>query len=121
MRDYQVYLEDILNSMNRIAEYTADLTFNQFIKNQKTVDAVERNLEIIGEATKYIPEKVRKEYPQVPWKEMAGMRDKLIHGYFGVNLEVIWKTSKDRLPAVKPLVEKALRKMDAKTKSDNSR
>jgi uncharacterized protein with HEPN domain len=75
-----------------------------------------RNFEIIGEATKHIPEKVTKEYPNVPWKDMAGMRDKLIHGYFGVNLEVIWKTVKERLPKVKPLVEEVLAEAKEETK-----
>ena len=112
MRDIQVYVEDIIEAINNIEKYTRGLTYETFAKDKKTVDAVIRNFEIIGEATKYIPGKIRKEYPQVPWKDMAGMRDKLIHGYFGIKLDVIWKTIKERLPAVKFLMEEALRKME---------
>jgi len=112
VRDFQTYVEDIVDAMNSIEEYTKGLTYDAFAKDKKTVDAVIRNFEIIGEATKYIPGKIRKEYPQVPWKDMAGMRDKLIHRYFGVKLDVVWKTIKERLPVVKPLVEEALRKME---------
>jgi uncharacterized protein with HEPN domain len=101
LRDFQVYFEDILDAIDSIETYTKALTYDGFVGDKKTVDAVIRNFEIIGEATKQIPLAIRKEYPNVPWKEMAGMRDKLIHGYFGVQLEVVWKTIKDRLPAVK--------------------
>jgi len=117
VRDFQTYVEDIIDAMKRIEEYTKGMTYDAFAKDKKTVDAVIRNFEIIGEATKHIPEKIRKEYPKVPWKDMAGMRDKLIHGYFGIKFDVVWKTVKERLPVVKPLVEEALKKMEEKTNS----
>ncbi|MGD6806238.1 MAG: HepT-like ribonuclease domain-containing protein [Candidatus Bathyarchaeia archaeon] len=113
MRDSQVYLEDILDAINSIETYTKGLTYADFVSDRKTVDAVIRNFEIIGEATKHVPLAIRREYPNVPWKDMAGMRDKLIHGYFGVHLEVIWKTVKERLPALRVLVVEALTKMKA--------
>jgi len=107
-RDYRVYIDDILEAIKRIKKYTDELTFDKFTQDIKTIDAVIRNFEIIGEATKHITDEVRKEYPDVPWKVMAGMRDKLIHEYFGVKLEVVWETIKRRLPEVKPLIEEVL-------------
>lgn len=100
MRDFQVYLEDIIDAVDSIEEYTSELTYEAFVKDKKTVDAVVRNFEIIGEASKNIPEKVRMEYPSVPWRDMAGMRDRLIHGYFGLTLSPT-KVGRFLLPRLK--------------------
>lgn len=76
-----------------------------FQKNSLVEDAVVRNFEIIGEASKHIPEEIKSQYPDIPWKEMAGMRDKIIHEYFGIDLEIVWKTVNIRLPQLRPLLK----------------
>ena len=111
-RDIRVYLDDILDAIASILEYTRRLSFDEFSKDRKTVDAVIRNLEVLGEAAKKIPQNVRRKHSEVPWKEMAGMRDVLIHEYFGVKLDVVWKTVKERLPELRLLIEEILRTMN---------
>lgn len=86
-------LSDIQEAIRRIRTYTHEMTYKEFLEDTRTQDAVIRNLEIIGEATKKLSMELRNRYPNVPWKEMAGARDRLIHNYFGVDLEVVWKIS----------------------------
>ena len=105
-REFGDYILDIINAMNKGMDFIDSMKREEFIRDEKTVFAVIRAIEIIGEAVKYIPEDVKKEYPKIPWKEIAGMRDKLIHAYFGVNLVRVWKTVKEEIPALKPLFEK---------------
>ncbi len=83
-RDYRFYLDDMLEAIGKIEKYTEGLSYEQFRIDDKTTDAVIMNFAIIGEAAKQIPLKITKKYPEVPWKEMAGMRDKLVHEYFGI-------------------------------------
>lgn len=115
-RDPRVYIDDILEALQRIESYTAGLNFDTFSQDSKTIDAAVRNFEIIGEAAKKIPEETKKKYSQVPWKTMSGMRDKLIHEYFGVNLKVLWRTIKEDLPPLKPVIEGVLRELDEELK-----
>ena len=109
-RDYRVYLDDILDSINKIERYTKRISQKKFYKDTKTFDAVVRNLEIIGEAIKKAPDGVRSKHPDVEWKKIAGLRDILIHEYFGVDLEIIWDIVKNKLPGLKPQIRKILRK-----------
>lgn len=109
-RDYSVYIDDILEAIEKIEKYAGEFSFDEFSKDWKTIDAVVRNLEIIGEVAKYVSKEIRERYPVVPWKEMAGMRDKLIHEYFGVDIEVVWRTIKKRLPNVKILLDQEYKK-----------
>lgn len=107
-REYLDYVEDILNAMNDAVAFTEGMDYAEFMKNKKTAYAVVRALEIIGEAVKKIPKSVKTHHPEVPWKEMAGMRDKLIHEYFGVSFKVVWETVKRDIPTLKPHFDKIL-------------
>lgn len=102
MRDSKLYLKDILDAMDSIELFVEGMNFEEFKKDDKTSSAVIRKFEIIGEATKYLPEDIKKGYPDIPWREMAGMRDKLIHFYFGIKYELVWRTIKDVIPQIKP-------------------
>jgi uncharacterized protein with HEPN domain len=106
-RDYIFYIDDIIEAIGKIEKYIKELTFDEFDRDSKVVDAVIRNFEIIGEASKNMPTEVKKRYSDIPWKIMAGMRNKLIHEYFGINKKVLWKTIKEDLAGVKPLIAKA--------------
>ena len=107
-RDSKLYIKDILESINAIEKFVRGMSFDEFAKDDKTSSAVIRKFEIIGEATKNVPEEVRKKFPNIPWKEMAGFRDKLIHFYFGIKYELVWNTIKIELPRLRPELEKVL-------------
>lgn len=107
-KDYKLYLKDIAEAIESIEQFVKGITFDDFVKDDKTTSAVIRKFEIIGEAAKQIPDEIRQEYPTIPWKEMAGMRDRLIHFYSGVDYKLVWDTIKNRLPQVKPLIKKIL-------------
>jgi uncharacterized protein with HEPN domain len=99
------YVDDIIEAMNDAESFVKDIDFDVFVKDRKTVYAVNRALEIIGEAVKQIPARVRTCYPDIPWRDMAGMRDKVIHEYFGVDLKRVWSTVKNDIPRLKPMFE----------------
>lgn len=110
LRDYKVYLEDILEGLSKIKRYTAGIHLDEILRDEKTFDAVIRNLEIIGEAVKHLPDQVRNENPEIDWKSIAGLRDILIHEYFGVDPEIILDVVKNKLPFLEKQVKKILEK-----------
>ncbi len=97
-RNYTMYLQDILVAMTRIAEYLEGYTFDQFKKDYKTVDAVIRNFEIIGEASRKLPDHIKDNNPDLPWDEMYLLRNKVSHEYFGIDYEIIWDVCINHLP-----------------------
>ena len=111
MRDYSLYLQDIFDAMRAIEKFVEEMSFEEFRQDDKTSSAVIRKFEIIGEAAKQIPEEIRNKYPVIPWKEMAGMRDRLIHFYFGIKYDLVWHTIKDVIPQVKPAIQEILKSL----------
>ncbi len=108
-RSYLMFLEDIIESIEKIEIYIHDLPYNAFIEDCKTVDAVVRNLEIIGEASKRIPDTIKENLKEVPWHRMTGLRNLIAHEYFGIDLNIIWKIIKENLPEVTPSLKKLLK------------
>jgi len=111
-RDYRDYLQDILDSITDIENFIRGMSFEDFKRDRKTINAVVRSIEVIGEATKKIPKTLKDKHREVPWKKMSGMRDKLIHEYFGVDVEILWKTAKDDIPPLKQLVQNILKSLE---------
>ena len=111
MRDPELYLKDILDAMDAIEKFVEGMEFDEFKRDDKTSSAVIRKFEIIGEATKNVQGWLKQIQPNIPWREMAGMRDKLIHFYFGIKYDLVWHTIKDVIPDVKPLIQKILKSL----------
>lgn len=107
-RDYRLYLDDIETSAEKILNYTKDLEFDEFTQDTKTFDAVVLNLEIIGEAAKHMPDAVRTKYPQIDWRRIAGLRDVIAHGYFGLNEHVLWDLVQNQVPRLLEQIRQVL-------------
>lgn len=108
-RDWRLFVEDMLESIDLIEKYIAELNLDGLKDDRKTIDAVVRNFEIIGEASKFIPEKIKEKYSEVDWSALLGLRNRIAHEYFGISLSIIWTIIKDELPRLKNQLKSMLR------------
>jgi uncharacterized protein with HEPN domain len=108
LREHRDFLDDIRQAAQKAMEFVRGMDYEAFAKDDKTAFAVARALEIVGEAAKRIPQSLRDRYPELPWRSMSGIRDKLIHDYVSVNLEVVWQTVQEDLPALLPMIQRVL-------------
>jgi uncharacterized protein with HEPN domain len=107
-RSISMYLADMLEAIDRICEYTSKLTYSSFSENEMVVDAVLRNLEVLGEAARYVPQETRNKYTGIPWSSLVGLRNIVIHHYHGVDLENIWQIARKDLPPLRKILKAAL-------------
>lgn len=112
-RNEIVFIEDILECIQKIQNYIKNITETEFQNDSEKQGAIIRRIEIMGEATKKISSQTRKKYPNIPWKEMAGMRDVVIHEYFGISINLIWKVATKEIQEIKPEIEKILKDNDS--------
>ena len=111
-RDHKLYLTYMVRAMEAIEKFAEGIDFETLINDDLRSSAIIRKFEIIGEAAKNVPDDIKKSYPSIPWREMAGMRDRLIHFYFGIKYELVWNTIKNIIPQIKPLISKILKEVE---------
>lgn len=111
-RDYKLFLNDIIRAMESIELFVEDMSAEELAQDDKTASAVIRKFEIIGEATKHIPERIKENHPEIPWKSMAGMRDRLIHAYFGIDYELVWDAIEIELTNLKSKLRAILAELE---------
>lgn len=107
-REYKLYIQDILDAIEEIEKYVGGMDYDQFLDDSKTKSAVVWKIETIGEASKNIPQTIKTKYKEIPWKDMARIRDKIAHFYFGINYKIVWKVIKEDLSRIKPVIIKIL-------------
>ncbi len=105
-KDYRIYLDDVLEAIEKIQDYIEKISYEQFSKNGMISDAVIRNLEVIGEAVKSLPTEIKNKHPNIEWRKISGLRDILIHEYFGINLKIVWDIVINKIPELKKSIIK---------------
>jgi uncharacterized protein with HEPN domain len=109
-REWKLRVEDILDAIAKIRRYTEAMTIDTLMADERTVDAVMRNITIIGEVSNHVPAAIRNRYPEVPWDEMRGIRNRLVHEYYEVDMDILWQTLRGNLPPLVPLLQEVLRR-----------
>src|SRR3989344_4091759 len=117
-RDHRLFIKDIIAAMEYIEKFVGDMALEELEADEKTSSAVIRKFEIIGEAVKHIPNKVKEEHKGIQWKSMTGMRDRLIHAYFGIDYKLVWAAIKNEIPKLKPKLEKLLSSLEKEEKDE---
>jgi len=107
-REHRLYLQDMRAACQKIARFVADMSQSQFFADEKTLDAVLKNLEVIGEAARNLPPEIRERHPEVPWRRISGLRDVVVHEYFGIDHDVLWDIIQNKVPALLPQVNAML-------------
>ena len=115
MRHYRLYLKDIVEAIEAIEKFIHEMEFDEFRQDDKTASAVIRKFEIIGEAAKGVPGEIKRKYPHILWKEIAGMRDKLIRAYFSINYDLVWRTIKHRISGLSLSIRQILDELETDT------
>jgi len=113
-RNYRLFIKDIIAAMESIEGFVEGMSFEELMQDDKTASAVIRKFEIVGEATKCLPDELKEEHPEIQWKRMAGMRDRLIHAYFGVDYKLVWEAIKAEVPSMKLKLQEILTELEVK-------
>ncbi|ADW20762.1 MULTISPECIES: DUF86 domain-containing protein [Thermus] len=111
-RQLRLYLTDMLQAIGRIERYLSGLDWDAFLESDLHLDAVTRNLEILGEAARHLPEEIKSRYPEIPWRRVVGLRNVVAHQYFAVDPEVVWTIAKEQVPTLKETLQRMLREVD---------
>ncbi len=113
-REYMLFVKDILDAIKAVEKFIENLSYKEFLKDEKTKSAVVWKIQVIGEATKNIPKSVRDNYEELPWKFMARIRDKIAHFYFGIDYKIVWQVASEKLPEIRPAIEKMQKTLKTK-------